>query len=175
MLKLNLKPEPFWLEIGGGIRVKVPPLDTAILRAVEYSAWQSYAAMKTAVNAGDEAAELAADAVARLEGAFALARTRALCAQIMAWEGVAAEDGTPLAPTAEALDAFAAHPLAGPAFVKAYDATVAPLVAEGNGSAITSNGDGAAGTAIAEAASPPATADAAPAPASGTPRKAAKV
>lgn len=35
MLKLNLKPEPRWLEIGGGVRVKVPPLDTAILRAVD--------------------------------------------------------------------------------------------------------------------------------------------
>lgn len=174
MLKLNLKPEPFWLEVGGGIRVKVPPLDTAILRAVEYSAWQSYAGMKAAANEGDEAAVLDGAAVARLEGVFALARTRALCAQIMAWEGVAAEDGTPLAPTGEALDAFAAHPLAGPAFVKAYDATVAPLVAEGNASGSSLPGDGAGATATAPDASPAATADAEPAQASATPRKAAK-
>lgn len=174
MLKLNLKPEPAWLEIGGGIRVLVPPLDTAILRAVEYGAWASYAAMRTAANAGDEAAELPPQDVARLEGAFALARTRALCAYIMAWEGVTAEDGSPLPPTAEALDAFAAHPLAGPAFVRAYDKTIAPLVAEGNASGSSLPGAGAGATVTAPDALPPATADAAPAPASATPPKAAK-
>lgn len=174
MLKLNLKPEPFWLEIGGGIRVKVPPLDTAILRAVEYLAWQSYAAIKAAANQGDETAPLDQAMTAKIEGAFKLARVRALASYILAWEGVAAEDGMPLAPTAEALDAFAAHPLAGTVFERAYDATVAPLVAEGNGFAATSNGGGAEATATAEAASPPETEGAPAAPASSTRRKAAK-
>lgn len=174
MLKLNLKPEPFWLEIGGGIRVKVPPLDTAILRAVEYTAWQSYAALKAAANEGDETAPLDTAMTAKIEGAFALARTRALVGHILAWEGVAGEDGMPLAPSGEALDAFAAHPLAGPAFTRAYDATVAPLLAEGNGSASSLPGDGAGATVTAPDASAPATADAEAAPASDTPRKAPK-
>lgn len=174
MLKLNLKPEPSWLEIGGGIRVLVPPLDTAILRAVEYTAWQAYASLKTAANEGDDTAALDSVAVAKLEGAFALARVRALAEHIIGWEGVSGDDGMPLATTGEALDAFAAHPLAGPAFARAYDATIAPLLAEGNASGSTLPGDGAGATATAPDASPAATADAAPVPPSGTPRKAAK-
>ena len=174
MLKLNLKPEPAWVEIGGGLRVKVPPLDTAILRAVEYQAFQAYAAMKSVANAGDDTAALDTVAVARLEGAFALARTRALADQIMDWEGIAGEDGSALAPTGAALDAFAAHPVAGPAFARAYEATVGPLLAEGNGSGSSLPGDGAGVTATAPDASLVATADAAAAPASATPRKAAK-
>jgi len=174
MLKLNLNPEPRWLEIGGGLRVKVPPLDTAVLRAVEYQAFQAYAAMKNLANAGDDTVPLDTVAVARLEGAFALARTRALADQILDWEGIAAEDGSALAPIGSALDAFAAHPVAGPAFARAYEATVGPLLAEGNGSAPSVSGDGVAGTAIAPDASPVATADAAPVPPSATPRKAQK-
>lgn len=174
MLKLNLKPEPAWVEIGGGLRVKVPPLDTAILRAVEYQAFQAYAAMKSVANAGDDTAPLDTVVVARLEGAFALARTRALADQIMDWEGIASEDGSALAPTGAALDAFAAHPVAGPAFARAYEATVGPLLAEGNGSGSSLPGDGAGVTATAPGASPVATVDAAAAPASATPRKAAK-
>jgi len=174
MLKLNLKPEPFWLEVGGGIRVRVPPLDTAILRAIEYTAWQAYAAVKIAANEGDDTTTLDSGAVAKLEGVFALARVRAMTVQIMAWEGVADEAGMPLAPTAEALDAFAAHPLAGPAFVRAYDATVQPLVAEGNGSATSLPGDGAGATVTAPDASLVEAGAVEPVPASGTLRKAPK-
>ncbi|MBS7792168.1 hypothetical protein KTR66_19370 [Roseococcus sp. SDR] len=168
MLKLNLKPEPRWLEIGGGVRVKVPPLDTAILRAVEYEAWRAYSALKLAVNEGDETRQLSDLEVARLEGAFALAKVRALAGQIMAWEGVTDEEGQALHITPEALDAFAAHPIAGPAFRTAYDGTVAPLLAEGNGSEISSPGDGAAAIDTAPAAAPAPAADAAPAPSSET-------
>ncbi|UPY37218.1 hypothetical protein [Sediminicoccus sp. KRV36] len=174
MLKLNLKPEPTWLEIGGGLRVKVPPLDTAILRAVEYQAFQAYAAMKSVANAGDDTVTLDTVAVARLEGAYALARTRALADQIMDWEGIGGEDGSALAPAGAALDAFAAHPMAGPAFARAYEATVGPLLAEGNGSGNSLPGDGAGATATAPDASPAGTGDAAVAPPSATPRKAAK-
>lgn len=174
MLKLNLNPEPTWLEIGGGVRVKVPPLDTAILRAVEYAAWQAYSALKITANGGDDAAALAAGEVARLEGAFALARVRALAGQIIAWEGVTDEVGAPMIISPAALDAFAAHPLAGPVFSRAYDATVKPLLAEGNGSATSSNGAGAEAIDTALAALPTVEAGAVDAPASGTPRKAAK-
>lgn len=174
MLKLNLNPEPFWLEIGGGLRVKVPPLDTAIIRAVEYQAFQAYAAMKTQANAGDDTTVLDTLAIARLEGAFALARVRALADQILDWEGITGEDGSALAPTGAALDAFAAHPMAGPAFSRAYEATVGPLLAEGNASASSLPGDGAGEAVTAKDAPLPEMADAAAAPASGTPRKAAK-
>lgn len=174
MLKLNLKPEPFWLEIGGGVRVKVPPLDTAILRTVEYTAWQAYAALKQNANGGDDAAVLEQAAVARLEGAFALARVRALAGQVIAWEGVTDEVDQVLLLTPEALDAFAAHPLAGPVFARAYDATIQPLLAEGNGFARSANGDGVAGTDTAPAASPAVVDAAAPVPPSATPRRAQK-
>ncbi len=174
MLKLNLKPEPAWLEIGGGVRVKVPPLDTAILRVVEYTAWRAYSALKVAANAGDEAAELDASATARLEGAFALARVRALAGQIIAWEGVTDEADQVLTLTPEALDAFAAHPLAGPVFARAYDATIQPLLAEGNGSALSANGGGVVAIDTAPAASEGAADAVVAVPVSVTPRKAQK-
>lgn len=170
MLKLNLKPEPRWLELGGGVRVKVPPLDTAILRAVEYEAYRAYSALKLAANGGDETRELSDHEVARLEGAFALAKVRALAEQIMAWEGVTDEEGAALHITPEALDAFAGHPVAGPAFRSGYDATVAPLLAEGNGSEISSPGAGVAAIDTAPAAAPAPAADAAPVQASETRR-----
>jgi hypothetical protein len=160
MLKLNLNPEPSWLEIGGGVRVKVPPLDTAILRTVEYIAWQAYAALKVSANGGDDAAALDQAQVARLEGAFALARVRALAGQIIAWEGVTDDAGSPLIIAPAALDAFAAHPLAGPVLARAYEATIQPLVAEGNALPPTLPGDGAGATATAPDALPMATDDA---------------
>ncbi len=174
MLKLNLKPEPAWLEIGGGVRVKVPPLDTAILRAVEYTAWQAYAALKLRANEGDDAKPLGPAAVAQLEGAFALARVRALAGQIIAWEGVTDEADQVLTLAPEALDAFAAHPLAGPVFARAYDATIQPLLAEGNGSTPSVNGDGVVAIDTAPAVSEAAAGDAVVVPASATPRKAQK-
>jgi len=111
---------------------------------------------------------------ARLEGAFALARVRALAGQIITWEGVTDEADQVLLLTPQALDAFAAHPMAGPVFARAYDATIQPLLAEGNGSATTSPGAGVAVTYTAPAASLVVADDAAPARASATPRKASK-
>lgn len=174
MLKLNLKPEPTWLEIGGGVRVKVPPLDTAILRAVEYTAWQAYAALKQTANGGDDASVLEQAAVARLEGAFALARVRALAGQIIAWEGVTDEADQVLLLTPDALDAFAAHPLAGPVFARAYDATIQPLLTEGNASANSVSGDGVVAIDTAPAVSEAAADGAAAVPRSATPRKVQK-
>lgn len=174
MLKLNLKPEPTWLEIGGGVRVKVPPLDTAILRAVEYTAWQAYSALKLRANEGDDTRTLEGQTVAQLEGAFSLARVRALAGQIIAWEGVTDEADQVLMLTPDALDAFAAHPLAGPVFARAYDATVKPLLAEGNVSANSVNGDTEGAIDTAPAAPPVAAVDAAAALPSATPRKAQK-
>lgn len=175
MLKLTLSPEPTWLEIDGGVRVKVPPMDTAMLRAVEYTAWNAYAALKTAATGGDdEAVTLDNMAVAKLEGAFALARVRALAAHIICWEGVTDDAGYALPLTPEVLDAFAAHPIAGPAFARAYDATVKPMIAEGNGSAPSAPGDGAAVIDTAPDAGPAAGEPAELAQPSSTRRKAGK-
>jgi hypothetical protein len=174
MLKLAFKTEPTWLEIGGGVRVKVPPLTPAVLRASEYLSWKTYSAVKAVANGGDDTVELPQKEIARLEGVFALARIRALCDVIEAWEGVADEKGHGLPLSDEALDAFASHPIAGPAFAQAYDRTIAPLVAEGNGSPSSSGGDGAAAIAIAPDASTVEEGDAPPAPASAMPLKARK-
>ena len=99
---------------------------------------------------------------------------RALAGQIIAWEGVTDEADQALTLTPDALDAFAAHPLAGPVFARAYDAMVKPLLAQGNASANSLSGDTAVGIDTAPDAPPVAPVDAATALPSATPRKAQK-
>ncbi|MBL0320072.1 MAG: hypothetical protein IPP74_12415 [Alphaproteobacteria bacterium] len=42
MLKLNLKTEPYWIDLPGTVRVKVKPVNTAIMSAAQASASTNY-------------------------------------------------------------------------------------------------------------------------------------
>ena len=140
MLTLRTSKELIRLDvIEPGVRVWVPPLDVAALRAAEYRAMKAASEAKATAGIPDD--EPASDAqVGVLEGAFTQGRIRALADRIVKWEGVVDEQGVPLPVTPEALDAFAAHPQAGLAFIRAYEQPVKAVVAEGNGSAPSSDG-----------------------------------
>jgi hypothetical protein len=161
ILKTSTDAQPTWLDLPHGVRVQVPPLNVAVLRAAEYRSMKAYAAGKEALCIPD-GAELEDDQIAELEGIFAQARIRSLAGKILAWEGVSDENGEPLPLSPEALDAFASHPAVASAFVRAYEAETVKLVAEKNGSETSGSGDPVAASNTAE----PAPADAPSAPAS---------
>jgi hypothetical protein len=167
MLALRTSKDLVWLDvIEPGVRVKVPPLDVAGLRSAEYRAMKAAGEAKATAGIPDD--EPATDAqIGVMEGAFTQARIRALADRIVEWEGVVSEDGTALPISPDALDAFASHPQAGLAFLRAYERPVQAVVAEGNVSAPSSAGDSVEGSTTAEGA----LTDVASAQASSTPRK----
>jgi len=151
MLKLRLNhAEPLSLDLGNGVKVVVPPLGVAALRAAEFASFAAYSAAKGEMGLGDDA-PVPPEESAVLEGVFAEARIRSLASKITSWEGIVGEDEKPLPVTPEALDAFAKHPALGSAFVRAYDASALEVVKEGNGSAPSGGGKvkGAKATAAA--------------------------
>jgi hypothetical protein len=139
ILKTSTDAKPTWLDLPHGVRVQVPPLNVAVLRAAEYRAMKAFSAGKEALDLPD-GVEIEDEPAGDLEGTFVQARIRALAGKIMAWEGVVDEDGEPVPITPEALDAFAAHPAVGPAFARAYESDALKLVAEKNGSAPSGSG-----------------------------------
>ena len=140
MLTLRTSKELIWLDVvAPGVRVRVPPLDVAALRMAEYRAMKAAADAKAAAGIPDDEAPTDAQ-IGIVEGAFTQGRIRAMAERIVEWEGVVGEDGAALPITPDALDAFAAHPQAGLAFIRAYEQPVKAVVAEGNGSAPSSDG-----------------------------------
>ena len=84
MIRLDLKREPYWLDLVPGVRVHVRPCTTAMLMAARAKLMDAN---------GDAGARTAA----------------LLCAlailAIDAWEGIGDHDGEPLAPTPETIAA----------------------------------------------------------------------
>jgi hypothetical protein len=83
MLKLNLKREPYWLDLNHGVRVKVKPATTALVMAARHAA--AVIDGKDHAAAGQRTATLITE-LAKLA--------------VLAWEGVGDEKGkaTPVSP-----------------------------------------------------------------------------
>lgn len=93
MLRLNLSPEPRWLDLGHGVRLLVEPLTTAIMLAARSDPTIVAAAGDADGSASnDDLARIVAKAVARII--------------VKNWEGVGDEDGKPLPLTPEGIDAL---------------------------------------------------------------------
>jgi hypothetical protein len=136
MIRLNLKSEPFWLDLRHGVRVKVPPLTSAILIA---------ARSDPALTALPEDADLG---VRSLVFCKAVARLT-----IAEWEGVADAGGNPVAPTPEGIDALIDLYPIFEAFEVGYVAAHGlALDAEKNASAPSPNGTTAGASVIARPA-----------------------
>ena len=89
MIRINLSPEPQWLDLGHGVQLLLLPLTTALMVATRSD---------TAVQ------DLAADATNDTRAAvFAAALARRA---IVGWEGVGDEDGNVLPATPEGIDAL---------------------------------------------------------------------
>lgn len=89
MLKLSIDREPFWLDVQPGVRIRLRPATVAAILAAR-------AAAADTLRAGGEAAET--------QAGFAFTRALARFG-IIEWEGIGDQDGNPVAPSPEAIDA----------------------------------------------------------------------
>ncbi|WP_375697531.1 hypothetical protein [Pseudophaeobacter sp. TrK17] len=126
MLKLSLKSEPSWLDLGHGVRLFVEPLSSAMMLAA-----RSDPAVRAL--AGDPAQDEGGEAVVQ-EEAVAVVVAKALARLVVKdWEGVADETGQPLPITPEGLDALLDIWPIFEAFQTRYVAGAMLLDAEKNG------------------------------------------
>ena len=138
MIRLNLKREPRWLDLGHGVRLRVGPLTTALMAA---------ARSDPAVTGLPEGASNETIAVAM---AKALARL-----VVLDWQGVGDNAGNPVPVTPEGIEALLDILPLFEAFQLRYVATGLLLEAEKNASAPSPNGTSAGATATADPAAAP--------------------
>jgi len=169
MIRLDLPKEPYWMDMPHGVRLFVRPLTTAVYEAASARGrrlarqlCEEYAEVKAVGGSIEGLPDVSdPDAVAGLSQLIfvqALARSA-----VVAWEGVAAANGTRAPVTPGNVDALMLHHRVAEAFVVDYTRTLAELVSEGNASRPSPSGTSAAGRATAKGAG---TAEA-PAPAAG--------
>ena len=137
MIRIQLSPEPQWLDLGHGVRLQLLPLTTALMVAT-----RSDAAVQ------DLAAEASNDTRAAIFAA-ALARRA-----VVDWEGVGDEDGNPLPVTPEGINALLSLWPIFEAFNLQYVSRGMLLDAEKNGSAPLQTGTSVGATATARPATP---------------------
>jgi hypothetical protein len=151
MLRLGLPREPRWLDLGYGVRVRVRPINAAVLGAARSEAQALGRQLRddrtALLLAGLDPANLP-----NLDDEHALAGiAEALLAKILAratieaWEGVLARDGDgPAEPTPAAIADLMEFPHMAAAFLARSTAPLDALVTEGNGSGTAPNGTMAA-------------------------------
>ena len=147
MLKLNLKTEPYWLDLPGNVRIKVKPVSTAIMSAAQAMAMEAY---KTASDSGE--LENQREGMKRGISESLLVKALAKLA-ITEWEGVLEANAEKLAEVNERnitdlMDIW----LVAQDFFKAYVTQITLLESEGNGLALAANGISAAAAPIATSA-----------------------
>ena len=138
MLRLNLAREPYWLDLGLGVRVHVEPLTTALMVAARSDPVVSGLPEGTS---DDEIAVVFGKALAE----------RA----ILDWEGVGDAEGNPTPVTPEGIAALLDIWPIFEKFQMAYVAKGLELEAEKNASALSPSGSTAGVKATARPASPP--------------------
>ena len=133
MIRLDLKREPYWLDLAPRVRIRVRPCTTALVMAAR-------AGMTTSDEADDDNARGAALLKALAQAA------------ILDWEGIGDEAGAPIPPSPERIDALLDLYPAFRAFETAYFLPALVLDAEKNASAPAPNGTSAAAPSTAAAA-----------------------
>jgi len=132
MIRINLSPEPQWLDLGHGVRLQLLPLTTALM---------------VATRSDPAVQDLATDASNDSRAAvFAAALARRA---IVDWDGVGDESGTVIAVSAEGIDALLSLWPIFEAFNLHYVSRGMLLDAEKNGSAPSPTGTSAGATATA--------------------------
>ena len=132
MIRINLSPEPQWLDLGHGVRLQLLPLTTALMVAT-----------RSDIAVQDLAADASNDTRAAVFAA-ALARRA-----VINWEGVGDESGTVIAVSPEGIDALLSLWPIFEAFNLLYVSRGMLLDAEKNGSAPSPTGTSVGATAIA--------------------------
>ena len=132
MIRIQLSPEPQWLDLGHGVRLQLLPLTTALM---------------VATRSDPAVQDLAADASNDSRAAvFAAALARRA---IVDWEGVGDADDNLLQVTPDGIDALLSLWPIFEAFNLLYVSPGMLLDAEKNGSAPSPTGTSAGATAIA--------------------------
>ena len=135
MIRINLSPEPQWLDLGHGVRLLLLPLTTALMVAT-----------RSDIAVQDLAADASNDSRAAVFAA-ALARRA-----VVDWDGVGDADGAVIDVTPEGIDALLSLWPIFEAFNLHYVSRGMLLDAEKNGSAPLLTGTSAGATAIARPA-----------------------
>ena len=135
MIRIQLSPEPQWLDLGHDVRLQLLPLTTALMVATRSD--PAVQALEADASNDTRAAVFAA----------ALARRA-----IVGWEGVGDEDGNMLPTTPEGIDALLSLWPIFEAFNLLYVSCGMLLDAEKNGSAPSPTGTSAGATATARPA-----------------------
>ena len=135
MIRLDLKREPHWLDLGHGVRLHVRPCTTALMMAARAEVQHTTTTASTASeSAGLRSAELL-KALARLA--------------VLDWEGIGDSDGEPAPLTDEGIDALLdLWPIAS-ALESAYLGPALLLDEEKNAFGPALNGTSAAGPSTA--------------------------
>ena len=137
MIRLQLSPDPQWLDLGHGVRLQLLPLTTALM---------------VATRSDPEVQSLESEASNDTRAAvFAAALARRAVAD---WEGVGDEDGNVLEITPEGIDALLSLWPIFEAFNLHYVSPGMLLDAEKNGSAPLPTGTSVGATATARPAAP---------------------
>ena len=135
MIRINLSPEPQWLDLGHGVRLQLLPLTTALMVATRSD--PAVQALSTDASNDSRAAMFAA----------ALARRA-----VVDWEGVGDETGTVITVSPDGIDALLSLWPIFEAFNLHYVSRGMLLDAEKNGSAPSPTGTSVGATATARPA-----------------------
>jgi hypothetical protein len=92
MIRLDLKREPHWLDLGHGVRVHVRPCTTALMMAARAEAQRAGVSVTNDAQVAGERTAALVKALGRLG--------------IQEWQGVGNAEGEPVPPTPEGVDAL---------------------------------------------------------------------
>lgn len=101
MLTLNLKAEPYWMDLPRGVRVQVMPARASLMEAVRSEVLDARLAGGVEDDAAEDDASDAPQSIPFLLWAKVMARQA-----IVAWEGVGDEAGKAIAPSPDYIDAL---------------------------------------------------------------------
>lgn len=135
MIRLDLKREPHWLDLGHGVRVHVRPCTTALMMAARAETQRSPVPSTNDAQATGERTAALVKSLGRLG--------------VQEWEGVGDAEGEPVPLTPEGVDALLDLWPMAEAFERLYLGPALLLDEEKNASAPAPNGTSAAGRDIA--------------------------
>lgn len=157
MLRLNLKKDPYWLELPAGVKLKVRPLSTALMSMAQSSVIKQIASWRqersSRMDAGVDANEIpdVDDEHTRFGLSESLLIKALAHGALIEWEGVMDESGktpAPLSPKTinDLMDIW----FIAQEFWKQYTNSLLILETEGNASGLAAHGTSAAGPDIAK-------------------------
>lgn len=159
MIRLDIKKEPYWLELAADVRLKVKPLTSAIMHMAQAEAVRTLLAMqkerKTLLESGGDASHLPdlENEFVRHSVSDVVLNTALAKHAILAWGNVLMpETETPATITPEHIGELMDIWFINQEFGKKYMRQLELLEIEGNGLRPAANGTSAAGRATAKTA-----------------------